>query len=140
MGKPGPRPKAVRAREDRTQHREQEFVHVVADGQVRGPELPDGDWPDATVRWWQTWRTSAQAQGFSPTDWDFLLDTALLHRALWLGDTRVASELRLRLVKFGPTEDDRARLRVRIDDPATARVSDTTRRARLLALTDERTT
>lgn len=138
MGKPGPRPKAVRAREDRTQKRQAEFVHVSADGQVRGPELPDGDWPEATVAWWDTWRRSAQAQGFSPTDWDFLLDTALLHRALWLGDTRVASELRLRLVKFGPTEDDRARLRVRIDNEPTARTSDPDRRARLLALANER--
>jgi hypothetical protein len=35
------------------------------------------------VAWWDTWRRSAQAQEFTDTDWDFLLDTALMHHTMW---------------------------------------------------------
>lgn len=89
---------------------------VTADGQVRGPELPDDvDWPDRTRAWWKTWRTSPQSQTFTESDWDFLLDTALLHAQLWQGDAKAATELRLRVAKFGATPEDRARLRMQVD-------------------------
>jgi len=91
--------------------------------ELRGPDLPQGqDWPDATRRWWWTWRRCAQAATFTPTDWDFLLDTAILHAALWNGDTRVSAELRFRVAKFGATPEDRLRLRMQVTtlpDPAT---------------------
>jgi hypothetical protein len=49
---------------------------VTPDGEVRGPDLPDTvKWSEQTRRWWNTWRTSPQAQSMTPTDWDFLLDT-----------------------------------------------------------------
>lgn len=92
---------------------------VSDDGEVRGPDLPDGyDWPVQTRRWWETWRTSPQAQALTATDWDFLMDTALLHAELWGGNGSVASELRLRVAKFGATPEDRLRLRMQIDEPA----------------------
>lgn len=88
------------------------------DGRVRGPELPSGyDWPAQTRRWWETWRASPQAQTLTDTDWDFLLDTALLHAELWSGNGQVASELRLRVAKFGATPEDRARLRMQVGEP-----------------------
>ena len=91
---------------------------VSSDGAVRGPDLPDDhDWPDQTRRWWETWRSSPQSQGFTASDWDFLLDTALLHARLWLGDAKAAPELRLRVAKFGATPEDRLRLRLQIDEP-----------------------
>jgi Mg-chelatase subunit ChlD len=32
---------------------------IVTDGKVHGPELPDThEWPEATLKWWETWRTS----------------------------------------------------------------------------------
>jgi hypothetical protein len=98
---------------------------VIEDDEVRGPDLPEEfSWPDATVRWWETWRRSAQAQTFTATDWEFLLDTALLHAAFWSGETSVGAELRLRVAKFGATPEDRARLRLQIsgadDKPAAA--------------------
>ncbi|MBQ0926720.1 hypothetical protein KBO27_22455 [Saccharopolyspora endophytica] len=37
----------------------------------------------AHAAWWQTWRESAQATTFTPTDWDFLLDAALMHHTMW---------------------------------------------------------
>jgi hypothetical protein len=76
------------------------------------------DWPAQTQAWWRTWRESPQAQTLTSTDWDFLLDTALLHAELWSGNGSVASELRLRVAKFGATPEDRARLRMQVDDPA----------------------
>lgn len=138
----GPRPKRVLSSATKTKARESEYVHVAADGQVRGPDLPDGDWPDATRAWWEAWRVSAQAQAFTDVEWHYLLDTALLHRALWLGDTRVAGELRLRLARFGATEVDRDRMRLQVDPPNPARDRQQ-RRAHVLALAseqDERTT
>jgi hypothetical protein len=89
---------------------------VAVDGQARGPVLPpEVAWPDATVRWWDTWRRSPQAQAFTSTDWDFLLDTALLHADYWNGSRRVAGELRLRVAKYGATPEDRARLRLQVE-------------------------
>jgi hypothetical protein len=77
------------------------------------PEFPgDGDWPARTIDWWEMWKASPQAEHFSSTDWDFLLDTAILHARLWNGETTAAPELRLRVAKFGATPEDRARLRM----------------------------
>lgn len=91
------------------------------DGEIRGPDLPGGiDWPVVTLAWWETWRRSPQAQAFTQTDWDFLVDTALLHARFWKGDEKVAGELRLRVAKFGATPEDRLRLRLQIGDPAKA--------------------
>lgn len=95
---------------------------------VSQPELPtfdvqvedDGElisqafvWPEATRRWWATWGAEPLAQDFTATDWDFLLDTALLHAKVWgAGDLKLLPELRLRVSKMGATGEDRARLRV----------------------------
>ena len=76
------------------------------------PPLPRGTWPKRTRDWWRMWGESAQADLFTSTDWDFLLDTATLHAALWSGDLKQAPELRLRVAKFGATMEDRARLRI----------------------------
>lgn len=77
------------------------------------PELPDRfEWPDRTRDWWAMWCDSPQAENFVSTDWDFLLDTALIHAEFWSGNTAVAGELRLRVAKFGATPEDRARLRI----------------------------
>ncbi len=91
------------------------------DGQLHGPDLPDGiDWPDPTRDWWATWRKSAQASTFTDTDWSFLLDTAILHMEFWDGDRSVAAELRLRAAKFGATPEDRARLKIAVGEPASS--------------------
>jgi hypothetical protein len=72
-------------------------------------------WPEPTKAWWLNWRKSAQAQTFSPSDWDFLLETAVLHARFWSGDHSVAGELRLRVAKFGATPEDRLRLKMDIE-------------------------
>lgn len=92
---------------------------ITEDDELRGFELPEGvlpgveEWHPATCRWWHNWRKSAQAQSMLETDWDFLLDTALMHHTMWLkGKWEFASELRLRVAKFGATLEDRSRLRM----------------------------
>ncbi len=91
---------------------------ITQDDEVRGPELPAGFvWPEPTRRWWETWRSSPQSQALTGTDWDFLLDTALLHAELWAGNGSVAGELRLRVAKFGATPEDRLRLRMQVTEP-----------------------
>jgi hypothetical protein len=126
---------------------------------VAQPDLPDfsvvvkkGDsvetepfaWPMQTRRWWAMWRESPLADSFTSTDWDFLLDTALIHARLWRGDTSAAAELRLRVAKFGATPEDRARLRINLipakpEAPAAKRTSSAkARRERLLrAVSDD---
>lgn len=78
------------------------------------PDLPDSrEWPERTRQWWAMWGASPLSRDYTETDWDFLLDTALLHAQFWgEGDTKLAGELRLRVAKFGATPEDRARLRI----------------------------
>lgn len=77
------------------------------------PFLPaDIDWHPQTIVWWSMWRETPLSALFTQTDWQFLLDTALIHHKFWSGNLAVAPELRLRCAKFGVTPEDRARLRI----------------------------
>lgn len=123
----GSAPKATRSRARDTKRRDEQMTKVEADQELRGPELPadvlpDGEeWHPRTLQWWETWRRSPQAQTFIDTDWDFLLDTALMHHTMWRkGRWEFASELRLRAAKFGATPEDRMRLKLKVDAPAAA--------------------
>lgn len=82
-------------------------VHIEDDG-----ELVEFQWPAVTQQWWKMWAESPLSAEFTASDWSFLLDTALLHARLWMGQGSVAAELRLRVAKFGATPEDRARLRI----------------------------
>lgn len=120
MSGPAPKPEHLRARTNKDPIPTTRLVRTVADQ----PDLPssfiiDGeimDWPERTLQWWAMWRDSAQASQFTAGDWDFLLDTATLHARFWMGHVSVASELRLRVAKFGQTPEDRARLRIQFVD------------------------
>lgn len=125
----GPAPKDP-ARRRRRNATEPETV-ITLDDEMRGPELPDGvlgvdedsglmvEWHLMTQRWWDSWRTSPMAQHFIETDWLFLIDTALMHHTMWSkGRWEYASEIRLRAAKFGATPEDRARLKLKVDDPS----------------------
>lgn len=121
----GPAPKDPTKRRRRNGGNEPDQV-VTADDELRGPPLPDGvlpndeAWHPRTLQWWQTWRESPQAQTLIDTDWDFLIDTALLHHVMWTkGKWEFASEVRLRAAKYGATPEDRARLKLKVDDPTT---------------------
>jgi hypothetical protein len=118
-------PKTERSRPRDSKRRAAEQTHVTNDKRLRGPALPRtgavDDWHERTVAWWESWRRSPQAQIMVTTDWEFLLDTALLHHTMWTdGKTELAAELRLRVAKFGATLEDRLRLKLTIDPPESA--------------------
>ncbi|WP_405674879.1 hypothetical protein OG292_03215 [Streptomyces sp. NBC_01511] len=121
MGGNGPAPKS----NDRRARRNKDAIPqtVLRWERAEAPELPDfrverdGQlvefvWPERTHEWWQMWIASPQADHFGSSDWQFLLDTALIHARLWRGDLSAAGELRLRVAAFGATPADRARLRM----------------------------
>jgi hypothetical protein len=73
--------------------------------------MPDGSgWPEQTRRWWRMWRDDPSTATYHATDWADLTDTAVLHSLLWRGETKVAGELRLRVVKHGSTPLDKSAL------------------------------
>lgn len=82
------------------------------------PELPDDlPWHPQTLRWWSIWQQSPMADIMGPTDWAFMLDTALMHNAMWEKQQwTLAAEVRLRVAKFGATPEDRLRLRIQWAD------------------------
>lgn len=94
----------------RVQHR----VPVLLEGGKVGYtiELKRARWPQPTLDWWRMWAESPLSAEFTETDWSELRDTARLHALYWLGSTNVASELRLRVAKFGATPEDRLRLKI----------------------------
>ena len=115
----GPTPKDPATRRRRNVAPPQTLI--APDDEIRGPDLPidvlpdHEQWHPRTREWWRTWRRSPQAQSFTATDWDFLIDTALMHHTMWSkGRWEFASELRLRAAKFGATPEDRQRLRMQV--------------------------
>ena len=129
---PAPKPAAERVRRNKGPQPSGPVAESKpVEGAEFGPSLPDAptivvgervtmSWPDQTRAWWESWRLAPQAKDFTSTDWAFLADTAVLHAAFWLGDRRVADELRLRVAKFGATLEDRARLRIGVTVTAPA--------------------
>lgn len=112
----GPAPKASRLRPSDDKRRQGEFTALFPDGEVRGPELPDGEWPVETRAMYETLRCSPMAQTWLDADWRYLLDTMVLHAAYWRGEARLAGEIRLRLGQFGVTPEARMRLRLLVDE------------------------
>jgi hypothetical protein len=83
---------------------------------------PQLEWHPMTVRWWNNWRRSPQAaRMLSEPDWDYLLDTALMHHVMWVsGNFERAAEVRIRVSNFGATPLDRLRLKLEIETPEQA--------------------
>ncbi len=136
MAGKGPAPSERRSRGRDTPTRD----IIRSDGRVGGWDLPDDvlpilpedkqldpdrvlreQWNPATVRWWKNWRESPQAAKMvSAPDWDYMLDTALLHHQMWESggkNSERAAEIRIRVANFGATPADRLRLRVEIEVP-----------------------
>lgn len=117
----GPPPKQGAIR----RNKRPEPTKLVRTETLTGPELPEGVLPDdaqwhkVTRTWWENWRRSPQASRMlSDPDWDFLLDTALMHHVMWSkGRWEFAAEIRLRVAKFGATVEDRLRLKAEISTP-----------------------
>lgn len=96
-----------------------------SDGKLGGYELPEGVLPDGelwhpvTMRWWDSFRASPQATLMATdVDWDFLLDTALIHHNMWKnGRWEFANEVRMRVAQFGATPAARRALKMEIEVP-----------------------
>lgn len=116
MAGPGPAPKDPkrRARVNKDPHQ----ISKIRFERAEQPPLPeDREWHPRTRQWWEMWRNSPQADWFMASDWDFLMDTAVMHHALWAkGQWTLAAEVRLRVAKYGATPEDRARLRMHFAD------------------------
>lgn len=112
---------------------------VKSDGKLGGFDLPDDilpmnaddvreTWHPATVRWWNNWRNSPQGvRMMTEPDWDYLLDTALLHHQMWQSggkNSERAAEIRIRVAEFGATPAARMRLRMEIEVPEQYPVGD----------------
>lgn len=96
---------------------------VRSDGKLGGYELPEGvlpdgeEWHPVTRQWWDNWRRSPQAARMvTEPDWDFLLDTALIHHTMWTnGRWEFANEVRMRVTQFGATVASRRALKQEIE-------------------------
>lgn len=94
------------------------------DGTLVGPELPkERAWCSQTKQWWDMWRRHEIAPKLEPSDWQHLLDTALLHNEYWCGAlptqsmVSYAAEIRRRVAAFGATLEDRLKLRIKFAEP-----------------------
>ncbi|MGH3541541.1 MAG: hypothetical protein ACRDTO_04060 [Mycobacterium sp.] len=83
--------------------------------------MPEGEsWHPQTLALWAALRRSPLLAYEPPLGWQFLIDTALMHHVMWSkGRWEYASEVRLRVAKFGATPEDRMRLKVRVVQPVT---------------------
>ena len=123
-------PKVNRVRDVDGRRRQQEFRTIVADGEVHGPDLPAGDWPEATRTLYETLRRDAIGTTLQPVEWLHVIDTMRLHALLWLDEPsnaiKVAAEVRLRLQSLGVTPEARMKLRLMVepDDAAQSKLDE----------------
>lgn len=119
-----------------------DFTELEVSSVRHGQPLPEGVLPDdepwhpQTLALWDSLRSSPLLADEPELGWQFLVDTALMHHTMWTkGRWEFASEVRLRVAKFGATPEDRMRLKIKIKAEPVGRpaaVSDiSSRRARL---------
>lgn len=132
---PAPKERHIRDRND------VDLEVLEATGELFGPPLPEGyDWHPQTLALWDSLRRSPLLADEPELGWQFLIDTALMHSTMWAKSRwEFASEVRLRLAKYGATPEDRMRLKIKIKTPQpeprqSGTVADiASRRARLVA-------
>lgn len=75
--------------------------------------------PALTRGWWAVVSTMPHCSTWRPGEWQFAVETALVHAAFARGDMSRAQELRVREAKMGMTEEGRRDQRIRYVLPAT---------------------
>ena len=110
----GPAPKQGAVRRNTHQFAQR----LAADVSHAGRELPKslGVTTTGARRFWRTWACSPQSAAWAETDWAELEITVKLVDAFYQGETRHAGEIRQRVSRWGATVEDRARLRMSIED------------------------
>lgn len=113
---PAPSPTRRRRNKDEVPGRVVHGSGVLSGPPLPGGVLPDGeDWHPQTRALWDALRRSPLLVDEPELGWVFLIDTALMHHTMWQkGRWEFASEVRLRVAKFGATPEDRLRLKVTI--------------------------
>lgn len=120
-----------------------EFLPQKPKAQWADEDTPEfEEWHPATLRWWDNWRASPQAtRMLTDVDWDYLLDTALMHHVSWMSGGRNSerfAEIRIRVAAFGATPADRLRLRQEIEPPPEQHPVGNGRPAGIVSLEDRR--
>jgi hypothetical protein len=110
----GPKPKENAQRRNKHLH-----AQTLSSSTTEGRALPPGLGIKSAGarRFWRTWATSPQAGAWAETDWAELEITVKLVDAFYQGDVKLAGEIRQRVAKWGATTEDRARLRMSLEDP-----------------------
>ncbi|MEU6765893.1 hypothetical protein ABZ916_25675 [Streptomyces sp. NPDC046853] len=110
----GPQPKDNAQRRNKHEH-----AQTLSSSTTEGRALPPGLGikTAGARRFWKTWATSPQSSAWAETDWAELEITAKLVDAFYQGDVKLAGEIRQRVAKWGATTEDRARLRMSLEDP-----------------------
>ena len=111
MALPGPEPKDHKI--GRTPNAG--WVEVVNEPNLNTPELPDGEWSEATIAWWNAIRQLPHTVLWADSDWIFAFDTARLKERFYYGDMSAAitMEMRRREDLMGTTVEARRKLRIR---------------------------
>ncbi|AEW94031.1 MULTISPECIES: phage terminase small subunit [Streptomycetaceae] len=109
----GPRPKPNAVRRNAHPHA-QELAAEAREGRPLPKAL--GIQTSGARRFWRTWARAPQTATWVETDWAELEITAKLVDALYMGDLKLAPEIRQRVAKWGATVEDRARLRMSLKD------------------------
>ena len=67
------------------------------------PTLPeDIPFPDETLKWFESWRNSSRSDDWDELQWQYLMDTALVHSSVWGSqDFSMLGELHKRLSYLG---------------------------------------
>ena len=64
----------------------------------------DIPFPEETLKWFESWRNSSRTDDWDELQWQYLIDTALVHSAVWGSqDFSMLGELRTRLAYMGLT-------------------------------------
>lgn len=134
MGSRGPTPKANSVR--RNKH---EYATEIPKESQKGRPLPKY-LPVSTAaakHFWKVWSESPQSSTWIETDWLELESTTLLVDQLYIGETKVAGEIRQRVAKWGATNEDRARLRMKFEESKDEGLSEQAAAERLVSDTED---
>lgn len=76
---------------------------------MKKPTLPDTiDWPDETIKWFDTWRNSPRTDGWDELQWQYLIESAVVHAEVFAsGNTSMLGELHRRESYMGVTFDQK---------------------------------
>jgi hypothetical protein len=113
MGSRGPTPSGNARRRNKHEY-ETEIPKESRPGRELPRYLPVST--AAAKHFWKVWSESPQSSTWIETDWLELESTTLLVDELYKGETKVAGEIRQRVAKWGATNEDRARLRMKFEE------------------------